>query len=75
MSKPRRHLTVRVVPLESREAAEATVGGTMAERLALVARLSEMSWALTGLPLPTHTRAATPVMVAALDTQTGRPAE
>jgi hypothetical protein len=75
MGKPRRHAVVRVVPLESREAAEATVRGTMAERLALVARLSETSWSLTGLPLPTYTRAATPVVVTALDTRTRRPAE
>lgn len=69
MPKRRRDLTARVVPLQSREAADATVPGTAAERLALVAQLSEMSWALTGRPLPTYTRATMPVVVATLEAQ------
>lgn len=72
MTKPRRDMTVRVVPLHSREAGEATVGGTIAERLALVARLSETSWALTGRPLPAYTRATIPVVVTTLEAHTGR---
>ena len=50
-------MTVRVVSLRSREASEARVGGTAAERAALVAELSERLWAVTGRPLPTYTRA------------------
>lgn len=66
MSRPRRDLTVRVVSLGSREADEATVEGTAAERLALVTRLSETSWRLTGRPWPAYSRATMPVVVTTL---------
>lgn len=69
MPGSRQNLTVRVVPLESREAGDATVEGTAAERLALVARLSEASWALTGRPRPAYTRATMPVVVTTLQAQ------
>jgi len=63
-------MTVRLVPLRSREAGEARVGGTAAERVALVRKLSESSWALTGQPLPEYSRATMPVVIASL---TARP--
>ena len=65
-------MTVRVVPLRSCEAGEARVGGTAAERLSLVATLSEAQWTQTGRPLPTYTRATMPVVVAALHAPAGR---
>lgn len=71
MRRSDREMTVRVVPLESREAADATVEGTMDERLALVARLSETGWALTGRPTPTYTRAEIPVLVTTFEARSG----
>ena len=65
-------MTVRVVSLHGREASDATVGGTVEDRLALVARLSETSWQLTGRPLPHYTRATMPVVVSTLQAHTGR---
>ncbi len=56
-------MTVRVVPLTSREASESRVGGTPSERLALLTELSLSAWALTGRPFPTYTRAMTPISV------------
>jgi len=66
MLTDRSRMTVRVVPLDSPEAGEARVGGTAAERLALVARLSESSWALTHRPLPSYTRATMPIVISPL---------
>jgi hypothetical protein len=65
-------MTVRVVPLRSREAAEARVGGTAADRVALVARLSEELWALTHQPLPAYTRATMPILITSLRTRSER---
>lgn len=48
VTKPRRDITVRRVPLHGREAGDATVEGTPAERLALVRTLSLTAWAVTG---------------------------
>jgi hypothetical protein len=45
-------MTARVVSLHSRDAGEAHVEGTAAERLALVAELSRHAWILSGRPLP-----------------------
>ena len=59
-------MTVRIVPLSSREAGEVRVGGTAAERVAIVARLSELLWAHTRQPLPTYTRATMPVAIVPL---------
>ncbi|MGH7670349.1 MAG: hypothetical protein ACRENQ_12745 [Gemmatimonadaceae bacterium] len=72
MPKPRRDMTARVVPLHSRDAGNATVGGSVAERLMLVAQLSETSWQLTGYPLPVYTRETMPVVVTTLKAQGGR---
>ena len=55
-------MTVRVVPLNSREAADARTGGTVAEWVALVAMLSGMQWALTRRPLPAYSRETMPVV-------------
>ena len=65
-------MTVRVVPLRSREAGEARVGGTVAERIALVAELSKMLWTRTGNPLPSYTRATMPVAIVPLRAQASR---
>jgi hypothetical protein len=65
MPTNRSRMTVRVVPLRSPEAGEARVGGTAAERLELVARLSESSWALTRRPLPSYSRATMPIVISA----------
>ncbi|MCC6928182.1 MAG: hypothetical protein IT359_04225 [Gemmatimonadaceae bacterium] len=51
---------MRVVSIHSREASDAIVGGTAADRLALVETLSAMQWRLSGRPLPIYTRATMP---------------
>jgi hypothetical protein len=66
MPTDRSRMTVQVVPLDSPEAGEARVGGTAAERLALVTQLSESSWALTRRPLPSYTRATMPIVISQL---------
>lgn len=66
MPRDRRDMTVRVVSLHSREAGESLVGGTAAERVALVVELSAMLWARTCRPLPTYTRATMPVVLTSL---------
>lgn len=62
-------MTIRVVSLHSREAGDARVGGSAEERLALLARLSEMSWRLTGRAMPSYTRANMPVVLRTLSSQ------
>ena len=69
MLKDRSQMTVRIVPLNSREASEARMSGTVTERLAVVAELTELGWALSKLPLPTYTRATMPVVVTTRSTQ------
>ena len=56
-------MTVRIVPLRSREAGESRVEGSSVDRLALVARLSEVLWIRTGRVLPSYTRATMPVVL------------
>jgi hypothetical protein len=63
MATDRRDMTARVVPLRSPEAGESRVGGTISERLSLVAVLSEELWARTHRPLPTYTRGTIPIVV------------
>lgn len=63
MLNDRSQMTVRIVPRNSREASDARMGGTVTERLAVVAELTELGWALAKLPLPTYTRATMPVVV------------
>ena len=65
-------MTVRLVPLQSLEAGEARVGGSAGERVALVARLSEMLWLRTGYPFPEYTRATMPIVVTSLRDQSDR---
>ena len=66
MHKDRSQMTVRVVSLHSHEAGDARMGGTVAERVAVVAELTEMGWALARLPLPQYTRGTMPVVVTTL---------
>jgi hypothetical protein len=62
-------MTARVVALDSAEAGDARVGGTIAERLALVGELSRRMWALSRRPEPTYTRQTMPVKVTTLAEQ------
>jgi len=59
-------MTARVVPLASADAGASHVGGTAAERVVLVGRLSEEVWTRTRRPLPAYTRATMPVNVMTL---------
>ena len=72
MATDRRDMTLRVVPLQSDEAGDNRVGGTAAERVALVGKLSEELWARTHRPLPAYTRATMPVNLTTLRAQTHR---
>jgi hypothetical protein len=72
MATDRRDMTVRLVPLRSDEGGDSRVGGTAADRVALVGKLSEDAWIRTGRPLPTYTRATIPVKVAGLRAQNDR---
>lgn len=62
-------MTVRLVPLHSREAGDARVGGSITERLSLVAELSYRSWSLTGKPMPLYTREVMPFRLTTLAEQ------
>ena len=62
-------MTARVVPLRSDDASDARVGGTVAERLALVRELSARMWALTQRSTPRYTRATMPVTLTPLSDQ------
>ncbi len=72
MATDRSDMTVRVVPLTSTEAGDSRVGGTVAERVALVLRLSEDLWTRTQRPLPTYTRATMPFALKPLRAQAER---
>lgn len=61
MGKERRNLSARIVSLSSPEAADARMGGTLAERVAAVMVLTEEAWRLSGRAFPLYTREATPV--------------
>jgi hypothetical protein len=69
MRKDRSQMTVRVVALGSRDADDVRTGGTVAERLAAVAELTELGWALARLPLPAYSRRTMPVVVTTLSAQ------
>ena len=69
MRKVRSDMTVRLVPLGSREAGDSRMGGTAAERVAAVAALTELAWKQSGRPLPSYTRATMPVVVTTLARQ------
>ena len=69
MQEDRRGMTVRVVSLHSREAGDARVGGSVAERVSLVGELSEMLWTQTGRPRPSYTRSSMPVVMTSLGSE------
>lgn len=69
MKTDRRNMTVRVVALKSDEAGDGRVGGTPAQRLLLVADLSERMWSLTGQPVPKYSRGAIPLRLTTLAEQ------
>lgn len=62
-------MTARVVPLTSREAGDPRMGGTVDERVAAVAVLTELAWTLAKRPFPTYTRATMPVVMTTLAAQ------
>lgn len=59
-------MTARIVPLASREAGDARMGGTVAERVAAVAELTALAWKQARRPFPAYTRATMPVVVTTL---------
>lgn len=69
MKPDRSHMTARIVPLQSDDAGDGRVGGTAAERLALVGELSRRAWVLTKQPLPSYTRQTMPVRITTLAEQ------
>jgi hypothetical protein len=69
MERRRQDMTVRIVPLRSEQAGDGRVGGSAADRLALVAELSQRMWDLTGHPLPSYTRQTMPVKLIPLAEQ------
>jgi hypothetical protein len=66
MAKDRSNMTARVVSLHSREAGDARMAGTVAERVAVVAELTALGWALAKLPFPSYTRATMPIVMTTL---------
>ena len=56
----RKDMTFRRVALQSREAGDARVGGSINDRLALVRELSLSAWQATGKPLPAYDRGMMP---------------
>jgi hypothetical protein len=59
-------MTVRVVHTGSREAGDARVDGTVAERVAAVAELTASTWRPSKRPFPMYTRATMPIAVSTL---------
>lgn len=62
-------MTVRIVPLDSPETGDSRMGGTVTERVAAVAEITAIAWALAKRPLPTYSRATMPVVVTTLADQ------
>jgi hypothetical protein len=69
MRSDRKRMTARVVPLGSDAAGDARVGGTAAERLALLSELSRRMWDLTKRPRPSYTRTTMPAKLSTLADQ------
>jgi hypothetical protein len=69
MKRDRSHMTARVVPLDSDEAADARVGGSPAERLAILADLSRRMWSAGRRVAPSYTRATMPFKLTTLEEQ------
>lgn len=66
MKTPHNQMTARVVSLDSAEAGDGRVGGTIAERIAVVSTLSAELWNRTGQPLPVYTRSTLPIVITRL---------
>ena len=69
MATDRSKMAVRLVPLQSHEAGDALMDGTVAERVAVVPELTALGWALAKLPLPAYTRATMPVAITTVAAQ------
>lgn len=59
----RSHWPVRIYRLGDEPSDDLRATTTMEQRVAMVWELSRRMWAFTGQPLPTYTRATTPVTV------------
>jgi hypothetical protein len=59
-------MTARVVTLANQESGHARMGGSVADRLAVMRELTDLGWALAKLPRPAYTRATMPVAVSTL---------
>lgn len=66
MTRDRRDMSSRVVPLESREAGLPPCPPGIEARLVLVTRLSREAWELSRRPIPAYTRATIPVAIRSL---------
>lgn len=64
-------MSARVVPLDSDEAGDSRMGGTVDERVAAVTALTVEAWRLAGRPFPSYVRATMPVVKATLATHRG----
>ena len=64
-------MTARVVPLQSHEAGDSRMGGTVDERVAAVTALTLEMWRLAGRSLPSYTRATMPIVVTTLKDHAG----
>lgn len=71
MRPDRSRMTARVVPLQSEEAGDARMGGTVDQRVAAVAELTVQAWRLAGRPFPRYTRATMPIVVGTLKDHIG----
>lgn len=69
MAVDRSKMTARVVGLRDKVAGDAHVGGTLAERLEMMAELARVGWELSGRPFPQYERATMPVRVTTLASQ------
>lgn len=64
-------MSARVVPLDSDEAGDPRMGGTVDERVAAVTVLSLEMWRLSGRPFPMYTRETMPVVKGTLRDHAG----
>lgn len=61
MDRMKHRMTVRIVSLESDEAGDARMGGTVEARVAAVAQLTLEAWRLADRPIPSYTRTTMPI--------------
>ncbi|MGH7617737.1 MAG: hypothetical protein ACREPM_10945 [Gemmatimonadaceae bacterium] len=66
----RRHMTYRVVALDSDEASQAPAGASGAESDRMVAELSLAAWIASGRQLPSYSRSEMPIRITTLEEQT-----